>query len=136
MKRSLSPKAQAHVFLFGFTQKSDKSLAAWDALIAPAWSGDKRVLYLEMPVIQGAPGFVRPMILRGMRKSKPAPEHSRYAPLTEKEKELRKIVAYKGDDAAYLVVANASGKIVWQAADPPSPASFAELRKSVEALLR
>ena len=82
-------KLKAYVLAFGFSHKSDKAFAAWDKLIAPVYAHDLRVAYYEIPVLEGVPGFVKGMILHGMRKTIPKPEQSRFAPTYQGEAPLK-----------------------------------------------
>ena len=123
-----SSKVSAYVLAFGFSHKSDKAFAAWDKRLAPVYSTNPRVAYYELPVLQGVPGFVKGFILHGMRRQIPKPEQSRFAPVYKDEAALKSIVGYREPEAAYLVVANSDGKVVWSSHGQPSDADFAALR--------
>jgi hypothetical protein len=129
------PKIAVYVLALGFSQKSDKAVSAWDKRLAPELSAEPRVAYFEMPVIESAPGFVKPMILRGMRKSISPAEQARFAPLTQGEKALKKIVGFMVSDAAYVVVARQDGSVVWTSNGPVSDEQVAALKKAVADLL-
>ncbi len=87
-------------------------------------------------MLQGVPGFVKPLILHGMRRTISKPEQSRFAPVYEGETAMKNIVGFKEPEAAYLVVATSDGRVVWTSHAPASDTDFAELRKAVSALLR
>jgi len=75
------------------------------------------------------------MILHGMRKSVPADELPHFVPLYSNESDWKKIVNFSAPDDAYLIVAAPDGHPVWQAHGPYSDAIYADLKKSVTALL-
>ena len=129
-------KIAAYVLSFGFSSKCDKAVAAWDKRIAPVYSSDPRVAYYEIPVLEGLPGLIRPLVLHGMRRVIPKADQTRFAPVFEGETALKNIVGFQDPDAAYVVVATGSGKVVWTSHAPASEAAFAELRKSVSEILR
>jgi hypothetical protein len=130
------PQARALILSIGFSHSSDKPIEAWDKRIAAAYASESRVTYYELPVIEGAPGMIRPMILRSMRKSVPKPEQARMAPLVEGEKSLKRITGFQEPDAAYVLVASGDGKIVWLSHAPVSDSEFAALRQAVAGLLK
>jgi hypothetical protein len=128
-------KVAVYVLSFGFSSKSDKAIAAWDKRIAPMYASEPRVAYYEIPVLEGLPGFVKPMVLHGMRRVIPKAEQSRFAPVYEGEAALKSITSFQEADAAYVVVATSAGKVVWTSHAPASDAAFAELRRSVAEIL-
>lgn len=130
------PKVRAYVLSFGFSHKSDKAMAAWDKLIAPAYAGEPRVAYYEIPELQGVPGFVKPMILHGMRRALPAPEHARFLPVYQEEAALKQITGYDQPAAAYVVVATGAGQVTWTSHAPASSAEFTSLKDAVAELMK
>ncbi len=119
------------VLVFGFTHKSADQADAWGKRLAKDYAMHPDVAYFELPVLQGAPGFVRPMIVHGMKKGTPADEQAHVLPLDKHEDELKKLVGYKGADDAYVVVANSDGAIVWQTHGSVTDGSYAELARAV-----
>ena len=107
---------QAYVLAFGFTHSSQKSIEAWDKVLAPKFSGGPGIVYFEMPVLESMPSLVRPMALHSMRGGLSDAEQSRFVPIYKNEKQLKKLVGYNSQDAdaAYLVVASGEGQIVWE----------------------
>jgi hypothetical protein len=65
-----------------------------------------------MPVLAGAPGFVRPMILRSMKSSLTPDLQQHYIPITDHEKEWRTAAGYQQNDDAYLLAVNQIGQIL------------------------
>jgi hypothetical protein len=129
-------KVAAYILSFGFSHKSDKAVAAWDKLIAPKYTTESRVAYYEIPVMEGLPGLVKPMVLHGMRKVIPRPEQARFAPIYSDEMALKGIVGFSKPEAAYVVVATPEGKVVWNSHTSASDAELQELERAVAALLK
>ena len=125
---------RAMVLVFGFTHKSADQADAWGKRLAKDYASHPEVAYFELPVLQSAPGFVRPMIVRGMRKGTPVSEQAHVLPLDKHEDELKKLVGYKEVDDAYVVVANSEGKIMWQTHGGVTDAKYEELVRAVSAL--
>lgn len=138
------PAADANVAVYilslGFSRDSGKTMKAWDDLIAPRYAAsnaDPRVRYYELPVIEAAPGFVRGMIVKGMRKDIPESGHSRFAPLVKEEKRLKQLANFREENATYLIVAAKDGRVVWTSSGAAaSTAALAELQKAVAGLLK
>jgi hypothetical protein len=125
----------ALVLVFGFTRESAEALDAWDALLAPKYASAHRVQYWQLPVLQGVPFFVKPIILREMRKSIRPGYQSRLAPLFKNAKQLRSMLNVTDPNAAYVVVANPLGVVAWQTHARASPQEFRKLQAAVATLL-
>lgn len=129
-----------YILSLGFSRDSGRTMKAWDDLIAPRYAAsnaDPRVRYYELPVIEAAPGFVRGMIVRGMRKDIPESGHSRFAPLVKEEKRLKQLANFREENATYLIVAAKDGRVVWTSSGAAaSTAALAELQKAVAGLLK
>ncbi len=126
---------QALVLVVGFSHKSGELCKVWGKKLAADYGANARVGYYVLPIVQSAPSFVRPMILRGMRKDTPAQELPHYVPLVTDESEWKKLVNITAPDDAYLIVAAPDGHPVWQAHGPYADDVYTQLKKSVSALL-
>src|SRR5262245_32871302 len=81
-----SPGSQQFLLLIvGFSQKSDKLCEVLCKQISADYRTDARITYFILPVLQGAPSLIRPMIVHGMHKSVPAQELRRFVPLYSNE---------------------------------------------------
>ncbi len=121
----------ALILVFGFSRKSADQAEAWEKRISNDYSSKDEVGYFEIPELQGVPGFVKPMILHGMRKEVPLSEHSHFAPIYEHEQELKKLVGFGKDEDAYVVVADSEGRVVWQTHGPVNVENYAKLVHAV-----
>jgi hypothetical protein len=123
------------ILVVGFSHKSGEICQAWDKKISAEYRADAPVAYFVLPVLQSAPSLVRPMILHGMRKDVPTAEFPHYIPVYSNESEWKKLVNFSAPDDAYLIVATPDGRPVWQGHGSYSDDFYAELKKSVAALL-
>lgn len=131
-----SPGSQQFLILIlGFSQKSGKLCEVWSKKISNDYHADTRIAYFSLPVLQGAPSLVRPMIVYGMRKGVPTQELRRFVPIYSNESDWKKLVNFSAPDDAYLIVATPDGRAVWQAHGSYSDASYADLQKSVATFL-
>ncbi len=124
------------ILIVGFSHKSGDAVKLWAKPISADYHDNPRVAYFQMPNLQGAPGFVKPMILSGMRKDTPEAEQPHFVPIYDHKVEWQKLVHYSAPDDAYLIVATPDGHPVWQTHGPYSVAAYAELKKAVSSLLQ
>jgi hypothetical protein len=132
------PKAggqQPLVLLIGFSHKSAESCAPWDKRLVADFHADPRVSYYQIPVLQDAPSFVRPMILRGMRKDKPPADLAHTLPVYDHEADWKKLVGFSGADDAYVVVTDPQGHIVWHTHGAMNEPAYGQLKSAVAKLL-
>jgi hypothetical protein len=130
-----SGSQQTLILIVGFSQKSSELCRVWGKQISADYGADARIGYFVVPVLQGAPSLVRPMILHGMRKSVPAHELPHFVPLYSNESDWKKVVNFSTLDDAYLIVAASDGRPVWQAHGPYSLVIYADLKRAVATLL-
>jgi hypothetical protein len=123
------------ILLTGFSHKSGDAIRVWAKYVSADFHENSRVAYFQMPNLQGAPGFVKPMILSAMRRGTPDPEQPHFVPIYDHKAEWQKLVQYSVPDDAYLIVATPDGHPVWQTHGPYSPAAYAELKKAVSSFL-
>ena len=89
-----------------------------------------------MPLLQDAPSFVRPLILRSIRKQVPDTLKPRFLPLTSNESAWKQAAHYtpSAPDAAYILLVDHSGTIRWQTHDPLTPTLFQQLTAATRQL--
>ena len=119
------------ILVLGFSHKSGDNCAPWGKRLASDFHSDARVDYYQVPVLAGAPSFVRPMIVKGMRKEIPASEQPRFVPVYDHEAEWKKLVNFNEPDAPYIVLSRADGTVVWQTHGLLSEPLYAELKNAI-----
>jgi hypothetical protein len=130
-----SGSAKPLLLVLGFSHKSEKQCDNWNDRLRPSFMKDARVSYYEMADFQGVPSFVMRMILHGIRKKIPNDEHGHFVPLYSDEAEWKKLVGYSAPDGAYVVLADATGHVLWQAHGEPTDAEFSNLKAEIAKLI-
>ena len=123
--------SQLLILVVGFSHKSGDNCTPWDKRLAAEFRSDPRVEYYQIPVLAGAPSFVRPMILKGMRKGVPASEQSRFVPVYDHEADWKKLVNFSATDDPYVILARPDGTVVWQTHGLLSESLYGTLKDAV-----
>jgi hypothetical protein len=134
---TLPQPGSSHVLILvlGFSHKSGNNCTPWDKRLFADFHSDSRVTYYQLPVLQGAPAFVRPMILRGMRKDIPADQQIHFIPILDHEDEWKKLVNFSAPDDPYILLTNPEGRVIWQTHGSLTDASYDALKSAVSKLL-
>ena len=119
------------ILVLGFSHKSGENCTPWDKRLAGEFQSDALVEYYQIPVLAGAPSFVRPMILKGMRKGLAAGEQARFVPVYDHEADWKKIVNFSAEDDPYLVLARPDGSVIWQTHGLLSESLYGELKNAI-----
>ena len=119
------------ILVLGFSHKSGENCTPWDKRLAGEFQSDALVEYYQIPVLAGAPSFVRPMIVRSMRKGIPANEQARFVPVYDHEAEWKKLVNFSAEDDPYVVLVRPDGKVIWQTHGLLSEAPYSELKNAI-----
>jgi hypothetical protein len=133
---------RASILILGFSQHSADSTTAWEKpvrnnLASAITPGDHAAIgFLDMPFLEDAPSFIRPMIMRSIRKQVPDALKPHFVPLTSGQAAWKQIVGYTKDapDAAYILLVDHSGQVRWQTHEAFSPARFDELATAARSL--
>jgi len=123
------------VLIFGFTKASKVPTAAWAKKISTGFASQPAFALYQLPVLEDVPRLVRGMVISGIRKGVPEETRDHFVPILNGEAELKKLVGYKEQDDAYLVVLNREGKIVGQMHGAVTDAAYAPLKTQLESLL-
>jgi len=123
------------VLVFGFTKASKGPTSAWGEKIFSEFGNQTGFALYQLPVLEDVPRLVRGMVISGMKKGIKENMRGHFVPILQGESELKRLVAYKEPDDAYLVVLDPSGKIVQQVHGSSSDAAYEQLRKEIQVLL-
>ena len=134
--------ARATILILGFSQHSAEATTAWEkstrAFVAasPAAGSPPAIDYLDVPFLEDAPSFIRPFILRSIRKQIPDVLKPRFLPLTSGEATWKQIVNFSPStpDAAYILLVDRSGNLRWQTHEPLTPARLDDLETAARNL--
>lgn len=123
------------VVIIAFSSKGGDDSGAWNKAFHLRYETDPRIDYVELADFQGVPSFVMGMIMHGMRRSVHEPEKSHLAPFFSQEDTWKRVVSFKDPKVAYVLLADPSGRIVWQTSGPASDAKVAALEAAITDLV-
>jgi hypothetical protein len=126
---------QILVLVLGFSHKSSENCAPWGKRLSADFRSDTRVTHYQLPVLQGAPSLVRPMILRGMRKDMPSDQQAHFIPILDHEEEWKKLVNFSAPDDAYILLTDPRGHVAWQMHGPLTDTSYDAFKSALSKLL-
>ena len=126
---------QILILVLGFSHKGGEVCTPWGKRLSADFRSDTHVTYYQLPVLQGAPSFVRPMILRGMRKDMPAEQQSHFIPILDHEDEWKRLVNFSATDDCYILLTDHQGHVAWQTHGPLTDASYDTLKSGLSKLL-
>jgi hypothetical protein len=127
---------QILILIVGFSKKSGDICQPWTKRISKEMMEDPRVDYYQIAQLEAAPKLMRPVILHGMRGALNPQEQSHFIPLYDRVDDWKKLVNFTAPDDAYLIVADPSGRVIWQAHGIFSEAIYAELKKTINDLFQ
>jgi hypothetical protein len=123
--------AQLLILVLGFSHKSGDHCAPWGKRLAADFHSDARVEYYQVAELAGAPSFVRPMILQGMRKGMPPDVQARFVPIYDHEADWKKLVNFSAPDDPYLVLTRPDGSVIWRGHGLYSETLYGELKNAI-----
>jgi hypothetical protein len=120
---------RATILILGFSQHSQTATTAWEKPIRTTLAAAPAIGYYDIPFLEDAPSFIRPLILRSIRKQVPDPLKPNFLPLTSNEATWKQLTNFSPatPDAAYVLLVDRSGNIRWQTHEPFTPTHFEEL---------
>src|ERR1700747_2830693 len=122
------------ILVLGFSPQRRENCSPRDKALFADYGSDPHVTYYQLPILAGAPSFVRPMILHGMRKDVPAAQLSHFVPIYDHEADWKKLVNFSGADDVYILVSSPDGHVLWQTHGLLSDSAYAELQAAVTKL--
>ena len=129
--------APATILILGFSQHSADATTAWEKPIRDHLATTPSIDYYDMPFLEDAPAFIRPFILRSIRKQVPDLLKPNFLPLTSGESTWKQLTHYApstAPDAAYILLVDPTGNIRWQTHDPFTPTRFQQLSTAAHTL--
>ncbi len=124
------------VLIFGFTKASKAPTSAWADKLQSFLETRPEVELYQLPVLEDVPGLFRSMVISGIRKGVPENKRDHFVPVVQGEADLKKLVGYKEKDDAYLIILGRAGNIVQQIHGTPNDANTAQLKSTIESLLK
>ena len=122
------------VLIFGFSKASKVPTAAWAKKVSADFASQPAFALYQLPVLEDVPRLVRGMVISSIRKGVAEDTRDHFVPILNGEAELKKLVSYKEQDDAYLVVLNRKGRIVAQIHGAVTDAAYGPLKAQLELL--
>jgi hypothetical protein len=112
-------RGQTAVLVAGFSREGGSATGAWIKAIHGDSSLASVAVY-QVAMLAGAPGFIRGMIKSGMKKGVPPAEQDHFVVLTQDEKLWRTYFDVTNDKDPYVILIDASGKVLWHGHGSPA----------------
>ena len=126
----------ATILILGYSQHSADATTAWEKPVRNSLAKLPAIGYYDMPFLEDAPSFVRPLIVHSIRKQVPDIVRPYFVPLTSGEAAWKQLTNFTpaAPDAAYVLLVDRDGQVCWQTHDAYSPARFDELTTAARKL--
>ena len=121
----LSP---ATVLILGFSQKSADNTTAWEKPVRSQLAHGAIGFY-DIAMLAQVPGFVRSFVVSRIRKAVPDVLQPNFLTLFNQEDEWKRAAQYdsRSPDAAYVLLVDNRGNVLWRTHDGFSEAAFRQL---------
>jgi len=119
------------LFIVGFSKASRSQTEEWSRRLSTVGQADTVAIY-PVSILEDAPRFIRPMIIRGIKKNVPEAHHERFLVATKQSQEWKSMTAYGEPDIAYLVLLNSQHQVIWRFQGAADDSSIHELKKQLE----
>ncbi len=120
----------ATVLILGFGRDSKTATTAWEQAVRTQLVHPGAVGLYELAMLAEVPGFVRPLVLRKIKREVPGLLQGQFLSVTEDEEAWKRAAGYAADQpqAAYVLLVDRGGRVQWATHAPFSAESFADLR--------
>lgn len=124
------------ILVVGFSKGSGKACQAWEDRIWADWGANTRVALKTLIELEGAPSFIVPFIVRGIKKGKSAERFGSVLVLRDGRQSLAELAGYAAAaaDAAYILLLDKSATVVWKGHGSDLD-DYTVLRQKMEPLL-
>lgn len=124
------------ILILGFSRNSADTTTAWEKPVRSSLAINPAIGFYDMPFLEDAPAFIRPFIVRSIRKQVPDALRPNFVPLTSGQATWKQLSGFTSaaPDAAYVLLVDHAGKVLWQTHDPFTPERFNELATAARKL--
>lgn len=87
------------------------------------------ISFYDVAVLASVPGFLHGWVIRAMKSKVPPVLQGRFLPVFSDEFAWKQVCGYDKEkpDAAYVLLVDGTGKVLWQTHEPYGEGKFAEL---------
>jgi len=128
-------KGKAALLMIGFTYDSRFPVEAWAKKFRADFGGNPKITFFEIPMIGGLSVIGKPFIDGGMRRGTPKSDQENVITVYGGVDPWKQRVGFRDPKAAYLILIDSTGKVIWRRSGDPDPKPYGELVKVVTALL-
>jgi hypothetical protein len=124
------------ILILGFTRDSSTATTDWEKRVRTSIATTPSIDYFDIAFLEDAPSFVRPLIVRAIRRQVPDAVRPHFLPLTSNEAAWKQVAGFTSSapDAAYVLLIDRTGKIHWQTHQPLTSDRIAELSAAAHQL--
>lgn len=98
----------------GFSKKGGDTNQAWAERFRKDFGADSHYAIYPVAELEGAPRFIRGMIVGSMRKKALLAEQDHFITLFQGTEDLKRFVGFADDHDAYLLLLDAKGAVQWR----------------------
>lgn len=124
------------VLIIGFTRNSAKPTSEWAKRTYQDFGKNPGVAIYQLAVLQDVPRLFRGMITSGIKKDLPENQRATFLAVVHQEEQLKKLVGYREQNDAYLVLLDRSGTVSYQTHAASLDPGYAALQARIQALLK
>lgn len=115
------------LLMLGFSYESRHDVEKWAERFRREHGGDRRVEFLEVPVIGTAGRLGRPFIDRGMRRGLPREMHARVLMVYRDAGRWKHLAGHAEPDVGYLLLVGPDGRLLWRGQGPYTDVAWSAL---------
>jgi hypothetical protein len=137
-RRAVLPEAasgRVALLMLGFTYDSRFSVEAWAKRFRQDFGTQPKVTFFEIPMIGGMARMGKWFIDSGMRRGTPQADHENVITVYGGTEQWKQRVGFRDTRAAYLILLEQNGKVVWRYAGSLDEEPYKALSSEVSRLL-
>jgi hypothetical protein len=123
------------IVVVGFTKRSQSQTAAWSTRLTKDFGAEPRLQRYSIAVLDDVPGFIRGMVISGIRRGVPAEQQDTFLVITHDAKPWRDLAGITSADDAYVILFDNTAHIVAQTHGSIENA-YAPLQPEIRELLK
>jgi hypothetical protein len=129
-------KGRVTLLLLGFTYQSRFAVEAWAEKFRAQFQSDPRVTFYEVPMIGGMARLAKWFIDSGMRRGTPKEDYEHVVTVYRGTDSWKQRVGFVDPDAAYLILFDRTGEVVWRHQGAFEDGAFQALSRKIAELVK
>ncbi len=124
------------VLVLGFSHASSTPTEAWAKRLQSDFGHASGFQLWQLAVLEDVPRLIRGVVISGIKKGVPEDQRARFLAVLHNEDELKKLVGFKAEDDAYIIVLDRRGKVAYQAHGASVDPGYAEFKAKLQGLMK